>query len=92
MSNKMAFIERCRKNGISENKALSAWEKIKNIEEYIENNWDFFQDMREFSRQKKLGLRQIAAEHGNEYTPDELDNLIEVIGLIQDNMDVDKGF
>lgn len=92
MPNKADFIERCRENGISKSKALAAWKRIQNLENFIKKNWDFFRDMREFSRDRRLAIRQTAAEHGNEYTPDELDGLIEIIGMVQDNMDVDRGF
>jgi hypothetical protein len=87
MPNKEEFFRRCKENNVPRCKAISAWKRIQNLEKYISDNWNLFTDMREYSKEEKLILRTKAAEHGNEYTPEELDDLIEVIGMVQDNMD-----
>ena len=83
---KQEFFSRCKHCGISPSNALQAWNKIQKLEGHIKKNWKVFELMQKYPKDKRLKLREYAAERGFEYTPDELNNLIEFIGLIQENM------
>ena len=84
---KEEFVSRCLQHGIKEETADKAWHKLQDLEKHILNNWESFEKLQKYSKDKKLRLREYAAERGFEYTPDELDKLIKVIGTVQRNME-----
>lgn len=83
---KKDFLIRCGELGIPLNNAIQAWDKLQNLERHITKNWKLFEIMQKYSKNEKLKLREYAAEQGFEYTPAELDELIEIIGIIQENI------
>ena len=87
---KLDFIQVCLSYGISEENAQEAWKKIENLQKKIRNNWNLIEQMRDRNPSERLSLRKIAAEAGIEYTPSEVDDLINVIGLIQDQMEYEE--
>ena len=84
------FLLKCLEHGIPPENAAEAWRKLQTLEDHIRKNWKVFKIMQQYPKGKRLKLREFAAEHGYEYTPDELDKLIKTIGLIQENMDDEK--
>ena len=80
---KSKFMNICNKNGVTTENAKKAWEKIKYLAEHIEKNWDDMERLEFMSQEKRLQLREIAAEKGTEYTPRELDELVDFIILIK---------
>jgi hypothetical protein len=83
MMNKELFIQTCLVKGISITKAENAWKRILNIKEHIGDHFAATQKLQDYSKQEKLAFREKAAEMGAEFTPNELTNLITVLGLIQ---------
>jgi hypothetical protein len=80
------FIKKCEENGISQINAKQAWEKLQILECHIKNNWALFENLQKYEKNQRLDLRRFAAEKGFEYTTKEVDELIEIIGLIQKNI------
>jgi len=80
---KELFIHTCLVKGIPQPRAERAWERILTIREHIEEHLEATQKLQEYSHQEKLEFREKAAELGAEFTPDELANLITVLGFIQ---------
>jgi hypothetical protein len=84
---KEQFVEFCLDNfEITENHASDVWDKYQDFKNHIQKNWDNIKDMRSFSKEERLALRTQASNHGQEYTPDEIDRLIEFISFAQDKM------
>lgn len=84
---KLDFVQVCLSRGISAEKAQEAWEKVRKLKKRIRNNWDLIEQLREKDENERLMLRMVAAETGVEYTPSEIDQLIDVIGIVQDQME-----
>lgn len=87
---KLDFIQVCLSHGIPEENAQEAWTRLSNLKGKIRKNWDLIEQMRERDPTERLTLRKVAAEMGIEYTPSEVDNLIDVIGIIQDQMEYEE--
>ena len=73
----------CQKNGVPIENAKKAWNKIQLLSEHIKKNWDDIEVLEYMSQDKRLKLRQLAAEKGTEYTPKELDELVDFIILVK---------
>lgn len=87
MNEKKDFVESCVVRGVVRKKAEKAWIHFKDLKDDISNNWQLFKEMKYMSCQEKLILRNYAAEQGIEMTPDELNDLIEIIISLQDGME-----
>lgn len=85
--NKDLFISRCIAQGISLTNAEKAWNKVISIEKHIQANTKLYSDMQHYSREERLKLREAAAEVGYEFTPNEVDDAIRAIGIIQKNVE-----
>ena len=83
MMDKELFIQTCLVKGIPAIRAERAWKRILTIREHIEEHKEATHKLQEYSHQEKLVFREKAAELGAEFTPDELANLITVLGFIQ---------
>lgn len=86
MPDKIQFIQTCLSHGIPIENAEKAWKKLKSLKTKISTHWDHFEQLREKEPAERLKLREVAAERGIEWTPAEVDDLIEIIGIIQDQM------
>lgn len=80
---KIVFMNLCQKNGVPIENAKRAWNKIQQLSEHIKKNWDSIELLEYMSPDKRLKLRQFAAEKGTEYTPKELDELVDFILLVK---------
>ncbi len=90
MSKKIEFIQACMNKGIAADNAEKAWEKVQSLIIKINSNWEYFKKLREKTPIERLYLRQTAAEMGTEWTPKEVDELINIIGTIQDQIKHEK--
>jgi len=80
---KTIFMNFCRERGVSKENAKNAWEKLQFLVNHIKENWDDITRLEYMPQDKRLELRRYAAEQGTEYTPAELDDLINFISLVK---------
>lgn len=83
---KSEFIKHCQNNGVPEATARTVWEKLKILRKFIRENWSLCKNLQIISEKEQLKIRRIAAEHGFEWTPDEIKQAILVVGKLQDRM------
>lgn len=86
LNDKEIFLEVCQEHDIPLQNAERAWEKLNFLKMYIRKYWDKCKDMQFYSSEEKLKLREEAAEHGMEITPNELNKLIDILGMVQDGI------
>jgi DNA relaxase NicK len=81
------FINICLKNGISIENAKMIWDKFQDLEYYINTHWDICENLQKMSQKEQLNIRQIAAEKGIEWTPQEIKKMIDFLSVVQNGMD-----
>lgn len=63
------------------------YKALRKLGKRIRKHWNHAKYMQYMSEDEKLSLRIQISEQGTELTPEELDDLIEIITLVQDTMD-----